>query len=69
MLKKGFIRASKSPISSPMLFTLKKDGTARPCIDYRRLNRDTVRNCYPIPLISSILDQLGGAMLFSKIDL
>ena len=47
----------------------KKDGTMRMCIDYRQLNKVTVKNKYPLPLINGLFDQVQGALLFSKIDL
>lgn len=68
-LKKGFIRPSKSPAGAPIFFVKKKDGTLRPCIDYRGLNAMTVKNRYPLPLISVMLDQLKGSKIFTKIDL
>ena len=66
---KGFIRPSSSPWGAPVLFVKKKDGTMRLCIDYRQLNKVTVRNNYPLPRIDDLFDQLGGASIFSKIDL
>jgi hypothetical protein len=68
-LKKGFIRASKSPAGSPVLFVKKKDGSLRMCVDYRKLNDITVKNRYPLPLISSILDRFRKSVIFSKFDL
>lgn len=68
-LAKGFIRHSKSPAASPVLFVKKKDGSLRLCVDYRALNKVTVKNRYPIPLISELLDRLGEAKIFTKIDL
>jgi transposase InsO family protein len=68
-LSKGFIRLSKSPAASPILFVPKKDGTLRLCIDYRGLNKITVKNRYPLPLMGEILDRVNGAAVFSKIDL
>ncbi|KAK9109466.1 hypothetical protein Sjap_017526 [Stephania japonica] len=69
LLKKGFIRSSMSPWGAPVLFVKKKDGTLRMCIDYRQLNRVTIRNKYPLPRIDDLFDQLKGAKWFSKIDL
>jgi len=69
LLDKGFIRPSSSPWGAPVLFVKKKDGTLRLCIDYRQLNRVTVRNKYPLPRIDDLFDQLQGAKCFSKIDL
>lgn len=65
----GRIRPSSSPAGAPILFVPKKDGTLRLCVDYRGLNKVTVKNRYPLPLISEILDRLSGAKYFSKLDL
>ena len=69
LLDKGFVRPSFSPWGAPVLFVRKKDGTLRLCIDYRQLNKVTVRNKYPLPRIEDLFDQLQGATVFSKIDL
>ena len=69
LLDKGFIRPSVSPWGAPVLFVKKKDGTMRLCIDYRQLNKVTVKNRYPLPRIDDLFDQLHGARIFSKIDL
>ena len=69
LLDKGFIRPSVSPWGAPVLFVKKKDGSMRLCIDYRELNRVTVRNKHPLPRIEDLFDQLQGAQVFSKIDL
>uniref|UniRef100_A0A2N9EF72 Integrase catalytic domain-containing protein n=1 Tax=Fagus sylvatica TaxID=28930 RepID=A0A2N9EF72_FAGSY len=69
LLDKGFIRPSVSPWGAPVLFVKKKDGSMRLCIDYREINRVTVRNKYPLPRIDDLFDQLQGAQIFSKIDL
>ncbi|GKC66755.1 putative reverse transcriptase domain-containing protein [Tanacetum coccineum] len=69
LLERGFIRPSVSPWGAPVLFVKKKDGSMRLCIDYRELNRITVRNKYPLPRIDDLFDQLQGAKFFSKIDL
>ncbi|GJX95113.1 putative reverse transcriptase domain-containing protein [Tanacetum coccineum] len=66
---KGFIRPSHSPWGAPMLFVKKKVGSFRMCIDYRELNKLTVKNCYPLPRTDDLFDQLQGARHFSKIDL
>ena len=66
---KGFIRKSKSPAGAPILFVVKKDGTLRLCIDYRRLNAVTVRNSYLIPRINDLLESFKGATIFSRLDL
>jgi transposase InsO family protein len=68
-LKKGWIRHSKSPSAAPILFVPKKDGAHRLCVDYRGLNKITIKNRYPLPLISELLDRLGHAKIFSKLDL
>ena len=69
LLDKGFIRPSTSPWGAPILFAKKKDKTLRLCIDYRRLNRVTIKNRYPLPKIDDLFDQLRGARVYSKIDL
>ena len=69
LLDKGFIRPSVSPWGAPVLFVKKKDGTLRMCIDYRQINKVTVKNKYPLPRIEDLFDQLKGAGVFSKIDL
>ncbi|KAL5560311.1 hypothetical protein UlMin_036522 [Ulmus minor] len=69
LLDKGFIRPSYSPWGAPVLFVKKKDGTLRMCIDYRELNKLTIKNKYPLPRIDDLFDQLKGAANFSKIDL
>ena len=69
LLDKGLIRPSTSPWGAPILFSKKKDKTLRLCIDYRRLNRITIKNRYPLPRIDDLFDQLRGARVYSKIDL
>ena len=69
LLDKGFIRPSTSPWGAPVLFAKKKDRTLRLCIDYRQLNRVTVKNRYPLPRIDDLFDKLRGARVCSKIDL
>ncbi|KAH0649063.1 hypothetical protein KY285_034311 [Solanum tuberosum] len=69
LLEKRFIRPSHSPWGAPVLFVKKKDGSLRMCIDYRQLNKVTVKNRYPLPRIDDLFDQLHGASHFSKIDL
>ncbi|GJW81231.1 putative reverse transcriptase domain-containing protein [Tanacetum coccineum] len=66
---KGFILPSSSPWGAPILFVKKKDGSFRMCIDYRELNKLTVKNCYPLPRIDDLFDQLQGSSIYSKIDL
>nr|GFC38741.1 putative reverse transcriptase domain-containing protein [Tanacetum cinerariifolium] len=69
LLDLDFILPSVSPWGAPVLFVKKKDGSMRLCIDYRDLNRFTIRNRYPLPRIDDLFDQLQGAKFFSKIDL
>ncbi|KAI3790873.1 hypothetical protein L2E82_04266 [Cichorium intybus] len=69
LLDKAFIRPSSSPWGAPVLFEKKKDGSMRMCIDYRELNKITIKNKYPLPRIDDLFDQLQGASCFSKIDL
>ncbi|XP_063950154.1 uncharacterized protein LOC135152907 [Daucus carota subsp. sativus] len=69
LLEKGVIRPSVSPWGAPVLFVKKKDGSMRLCIDYRELNKLTIKNRYPLPRIDDLFDQLKGARCFSKIDL
>ena len=67
-LKKGFIRHSQSPCASPILFVKKLDGTLRLCVDYRGLNKITIKNRYPLPLIGELLDRISKAKYFTKFD-
>ncbi|XLU80870.1 hypothetical protein S245_004290, partial [Arachis hypogaea] len=69
LLGKNFIRPSVSPWGAPALLVKKKDGSMRLCVDYRQLNKVTVKNKYPLPRIDDLMDQLQGANVFSKIDL
>ena len=68
-LERGFIRKSTSPAGAGFFFVSKKDGSLRPCIDYRGLNKITVKNKYPLPLMSELFDRIRGAQIFSKLDL
>ena len=67
-LAKGYIRPSQSPMASPMFFVKKKDGGLRPCQDYRYLNDWTIKNAYPLPLISELMDKIKDAKYFTKLD-
>nr|KYP41337.1 Transposon Ty3-I Gag-Pol polyprotein [Cajanus cajan] len=69
MLNYGFIQSSCSPYASPVVLVGKKDGSWRLCVDYRELNKGTVKDRFPIPLVEDLMDELNGAMFFSKIDL
>ncbi|KAI3824123.1 hypothetical protein L1987_05572 [Smallanthus sonchifolius] len=69
LLEKGFIRPSSLHWGAPVLFVKKKDGSMRMCIDYRELNKVTIKNIYPLPRIDDLFDQLQGACCFSKTDL
>jgi hypothetical protein len=69
LLKKGFIQPSVSPFSAPVLFVHKKEGTLCLCVNYRALNKLTIKNRYPLPRIEDLMDRLSGSKYFSKIDL
>jgi hypothetical protein len=69
LLTKGYIKLSKSPYGAPVHFVHKKDGMLRMCVDYRALNKATMKNWYPLPRIDDLFDRLSGAKVFSRIDL
>jgi hypothetical protein len=68
-LEKGLIKPSKSPAAAPIFFVSKKDGGLRPCIDYRQLNENTVKDKFPLPLVSDVLAGFKDAKIFTKLDL
>ena len=68
-LRKGFIRHSQSPAAAPILFVRKADGALRLCVDYRGLNKITIKNRYPLPLITELIDKCGNAKFFTCFDL
>ena len=67
-LEKGYIQKSESPMASPFFFVKKRDGKLRPCQDYWFLNDWTIKNVYPLPLISEIMDKLKGTKYFTKLN-
>jgi hypothetical protein len=69
LLDKEYIRPSVSPWGESIMFVKNKDETLRLCIDYRQLNKMTIKNKYPLPIINDLFDQVGGANIFSKLDL
>ncbi|MCO5564779.1 hypothetical protein L7F22_018447 [Adiantum nelumboides] len=69
LLEKGLVRPSSSPFCSPVLLVQKKDGSYRMCIDYRALNKQTIKNRFPVPRIDDIFDRLQGSTYYSRIDL
>jgi len=69
LFAKGYIKPNKSPYGAPVLFIHKKDGTLRMCVDYRALNKATVKNQYPLPRIDDLFDRLSGTKVFRRIDL
>jgi hypothetical protein len=69
LIRLGHIQRSRSPWGAPILFVKKKDGTLQMCVDYRRLNKLTIKDVYPLPLINTMIDKLKKAQYFTKIDL
>ena len=69
LLDARFVQPSKAPYGAPVLFQKKHDGSLRMCIDYRAINKVTIKNKYPIPLIADLFDQLGRARYFTKLEL
>lgn len=64
MLTQGIIQYSASPYASPVVLVKKKDGSWRLCVEYRSLNKQTIKDKYPIPLLEDLLDELGGSKFF-----
>ncbi|MCO5603226.1 hypothetical protein L7F22_057373 [Adiantum nelumboides] len=69
LVEKGMVRPSSSPFCSPVLLVQKKDGTYRMCVDYRALNRITIKNRFPVPGVEDLFDKLQGSTYFSRIDI
>jgi hypothetical protein len=65
----GHIRPSSSPFASSVVLVKKEDSTTKMCIEYKEMNKKTIKNQYPIPKIDELIDELHGAVYFSKIDL
>jgi len=68
-LRKRYIRPSKSPQTLPVFFVSKKDGSKRMVMDYHNLNEQTIKNNYPLPLITDLIDNMGSKKVFMKMDL
>ena len=68
-LEKGYIVHSKSPMASPLFFIGKKDRSSRPCQDYQKLNKGTIKDAFPLPNIQDLLRDLCGAKYFTKLDI
>ncbi|MCI12633.1 hypothetical protein A2U01_0033738 [Trifolium medium] len=69
MIDQGIVQHNTSPFSYPTILVRKKDGSWRLCVDFRRLNELTIKDRFPIPLIEDLMDELGGSIVFSKLDL
>ncbi|GKE55852.1 hypothetical protein Tco_1495037 [Tanacetum coccineum] len=69
LLESGVIKHSQSYFASPVVVVKKKDNPWRMCVDYRQLNKHTVKHKYPIPMIEELIDEIGGAVIFSMLDL
>jgi hypothetical protein len=68
-LNKGFIAPSQSPFAAPILFARKSNGGLHFCVDYRKLNVVTYKDCYPLPLLDETLAYIGRAKIFTKLDI
>ena len=69
LVEKGMVRPSSSPFCSPVLLVQKQDGSYRMCVDYHALNKNTIKNRFPVPRIEDLFDKLQGSSYFSRIDL
>ena len=69
LVEKGMVQPSSSPFCSPVLLVQKKDGSYCMCVDYRALNKNTIKNRFPVPRIEDLFDKLQGSSYFSRIDL